>query len=416
MDEFDMKLNKYYLDYYKVPESLNENVNNILNSINRNKYRTKNKKVLSLNFIDRLIKTFVSIIMSLSVLSYGTIKTVELYEKYVQNKTSIVNDNKKDDLSLIISKINAEAWFSYDENFDNGMDKIYYKEGTEIPDVYYRVISNMDQYNNSIEIWKDLPNMNDSSFIENDLVVFSYFEKYHDGLQVEEVYVDENDNTVIKLSDINCIDYEEEKVDKFQFLAVIVPKNLIKDRIVFDVIPGTDYISNYGYTALSNLNKDYIESGKALEENSVLYTIDKAFKGENGNIQNANIIKEFADNVNNGKDCAIRVVLLFDNKEFSTVIANGLRYTQKDGEPNYKYLNAIIRDVIYKDGKFHVYYVNVDEENNLIDPIFMKGGDKLDYIEDEITKNGKTYKDVDLRVYFENRDVNEQIISCLISY
>ena len=376
MDNFDMLLKEDLKKYYQNTTLLNDVVVNTLQKIPRKDYKSQNIKIINLNIIDRVIKILVSIIMSVTVLSYGAIKTAEIYEKYQQNHA------KADTTQNIKNVLNRVNLLSSNIDIANGgidnvgklseeNDMVTFVNGVWI---YCRVIDSIEKLRENQGLWSNLPQMTEEELKESNIIIFRGIINI-DGVQIEDIIKKDN-KTIFVFSDRLGDSTQRESGNRNYAFYVIVPKDLCAEKFEFEFIPGTDSIEKYGFTPMSQLDLNYIKNNKALDENCLVeYCTDEGIQ-----YNNVDSIEEFIKKYENNEDTAFRYVEYFDVDDSKLLITDNPLFEEK--------FKMVVIDVIYLKGKYNFYETHYGTDGKAVFCSYIKGYDTIISISQDVFEKG----------------------------
>lgn len=345
MNKLDNEVINITKSFLTPPDDFDIKINNTLKTMYRRNTKAKSKFI---KLYEKILKFFITLISLLSVTSLAGYAGYKIYDNYNQKQgilyktqTGLFQNKKMED--FIRGYIDNE-WFEY------------------------KIINNYKEYLEYKDLISNVIVMTEEDFNNNILLILSWSEFYpKDGLKIENVEVIEN-KTIVTLSDR---DMTGERVSSDSAIMTVIPKELIKEELNFNIIPGTEQITKYGFTEMKNITKDYIYN-KGLEEGVIISEF------ETQTLYNKESLDTFLDKVEKGEECAIRNIRVFQ-KEYQ----NGALMSM----PGDDYEFAVI-DTIYKDGKFYQYGAGYSKSDNKFKySSFKKDGINIRKIDDTPEKD-----------------------------
>jgi hypothetical protein len=266
-------------------------------------------------------------------------------EHYKVSKTAI---NLKDDTSIIAS----------DENW------IYDKENM----LKYKIIDNLEDYETAKNIYDSIPSIN---FDEEYLLLIQIQSATITELNIVESKADDT-TTYITLGNTKLENSDDNTSNNR--MCFTLDNELKRDNINFKIIPGSNEIVEYGFTAMEDITLDYFDK-KAYDENCLV--LDSF-----GNVlSDKNILYNFMANSENG---ALRVIKEIDDEDIEG-------YSLK------------VMDIVYENGEYYYFHAMYNEKGNSY-PISISGGKKINL---EKISNNEYY------LYIEKEDGTNTRISII---
>lgn len=341
MNEFDIELKSLNISYLNPPKDFDEKIEKTLSTM----YRRENKKKSNIQIIiEKIVRFFIMLLSLLTVTSAAIYTGNAIYDKYIQKNLQKNEDNEVN-YNILMNSLNEDEFTKVNI--------------TSIDSLYYKLISNIDKYNELKDLWESFPIMTEKDFKDKSLLLVVWSNPKN-GLKVENIEVIGN-ITNITFSDKDMVG---DNSVKHSSLGILIDNNLIKDEFKFNTIPGTDIIKNYGYTLMSDITTDYIEN-VAKNEGCVI-------TDWNTNVlYNEDNIAKFIKNTENNINSAIRSIQIYDEKDSEFI------FGEKDA------LRYLVIDTIYENGAFNQYITIYGKDDKIYESCFQKDGIKIIYEEDE---------------------------------
>lgn len=260
------KLQKYFnKNYYNKDDNFKVIVSKIIEEENINI-----KTNIFLNFFKVVATTIISLVAT-SGLVFASVK---IYNEYIKNKGEIQSKN------LYLTEDGL-----YSSDYTNGM--LYDRE----THLYYKIITNMEDYNKYKNILEELPEMNEETFINNFLILIcgtGSRDPHETDLEISEVTAD-SETTYLTLKQKDNPNYD--KTDTT--LYAILDKELLRDKVKLELyIPE---IESEKFIAIEDLPDTYsieeaLKDGcfvendfKILSQNK--YELDELIENSKNNIE-----------------------------------------------------------------------------------------------------------------------------------
>lgn len=309
MNKFDNEIINLTKNCLVPPSDFDIKIDNTLKTMYRREIKQKSKFI---KVYEKVLKFFITLVSLLSVTSLAGYTGYIIYDNY--NQANVV---------------------VYETQYGNFNTQLYEDSfivsDTDTDFLEYIVLDNIDKYLTYKELIENIPLMEESDFKEKVLLMLVWRYTPKDGLKIENIEV-ENEKTIVTLSDRDMTGHRL----KHSIIMTVVPRELIKDEIVFDIIPGTEYISNYNFTIMSDVDKEYIYN-QGIKEGCIITDWNNKL------IYNENKLYEFLNKVEQGENCAIRNIRVFNQENITWLDEVG---------DNCEF--AII-DTIYENGRFYQY-------------------------------------------------------------
>lgn len=220
------EIQKYFQNKYY---NKNENYKAILSEIREDKIMNRNK-------ILKAISTAVLTLLGATTIAFAS---TQIYNNYIKEKNSV--DTVKT-FGVGESYIDDESVISLEDMFLNPNDILHHK-----------IITNINDYNRYKKRINELPEMTESSFDENFLVVVAntMFRQPHErDLELYDVTADETTTHIIMKQKENP-DYNK----KGNIWYAVVDKTLLRENVETKI--EHKYIENPNFVKLSELPDDY---------------------------------------------------------------------------------------------------------------------------------------------------------------
>lgn len=312
MNKLDNEVINITKSFLTPSEDFDFKINNTLKTMYRRNTKAKSEFI---KIYEKILKFFITLVSLLSVTSLAGYAGYKIYDKFNQ-KQGILYETQ-------------EGVFQNKrmEYFTKGyIDKEWFE---------YKIVNNYNEYSKYKDIISNIILMDEIDFKDNVLLIMSWSEFYpKDGLKIENVEATEN-KTIVTLSDR---DMTGDRVSTDSVIMTVIPKELIKEELNFNIIPGTEQITKYGFTEMKDITTEYVY-GKGVEEGVII----SEFATET--LYNKESLETFLDKVEKGEECAIRNIRVFQ-EEYQEGINIGL--------PGDYYEFAVI-DTVYENGKFYQY-------------------------------------------------------------
>ena len=260
------KLQKYFnKNYYNKDDNFKVIVSKIIEEENIN---------IKTNMFFNFFKIIATTIISLVATSGLVFASVKIYNEYIKNKGEI----QSDDLYR-----SSDGYYSI--NFKQNM---LYDDSVNL---YYKIITNIDDYNKFKHILKDLPVMNAEDF-NNDFLIFicdaGARNPHEQDLEISEVTAD-SEITYLTLKQKEKPNYEKNNIT----LYAILDKELLRDKVKLEIsIPE---IKSEKFIAIENLPDTYsiedaLKDGCFVENDSKIlsenkYELDELIENSKNSIE-----------------------------------------------------------------------------------------------------------------------------------
>lgn len=308
------EIQKYFQNKYY---NKNENYKAILSEIREDKIMNKNK----------ILKTILTAILTLLGATTIAFASTQIYNNYIKEKNSV--DTVKT-FGVGESYIDDESVISLEDMFLNPNDILHHK-----------IITNINDYNRYKKRIKELPEMTESNFDENFLVVVAntMFRQPHErDLELYDVTADETTTHIIMKQKENP-DYNK----KGNIWYAVVDKTLLRENVETKI--EHKYIENPNFVKLSELPDNYSISD-AIKDGCF---VEDKYKVLSDNIY---AIDEFIEKTEKNENAFIRVYSKYDDY-------------------------IIIKDVEYKNGLFTTNTITSENRNILVNTFnFIEKGNK----------------------------------------
>ena len=253
------------LSYKETADILGETLQNTKSLVHRGKKQLR--IILLKKGFDEMNKVAKVIIILLCVsifLTGGVYGAVKIYNEYIKNQTTTESAGlykDKNDITTYESDLRLNDMKMVEEE-EEGM--------------YYKIITNIKDYNKYKKRVSALPDMTEEDFKENFLAIFTWerpkraFEK---DCEIGEVKI-ENNTSYIILKQKENPNYEENS----NILAGVISKEKLKENV--KVIVEKKSLDTRGFAKVSDLPKDYsvedaIKDGCFVIEGNILKSKDK---------------------------------------------------------------------------------------------------------------------------------------------
>ena len=271
--------------------------------------------------------------------------STNIYKEYIKSKDAIASKD--------IFKVEDNPAVFYDFEITKNM------EYNEYLHLYYKVITNMEEYNTFKNKENKLPELTENDFIQNAMIIVlsaSPREPHETDLTISEVKSDETTSYII-VKQNNNPNYESEN----NMLYMIVDKTVLKENVKLEM----EYPkSNSDYVDLEKLPENYSEDD-ALKDGCFVEVDHKVLSN------NKYAIDEFLNNANNGEESYIRI------------------YSKIGGDID-------IQDLQYKDGIFVLKSFDLQERKLYVNSAkYMFKRQHKDCLYGYSLKNYDMYVDVD---------------------
>lgn len=269
------KLQEYFKKQYY---NKNNNYKAILSEIRKDEYMKKNN-------IFKIISTAILTLLGTTSLVFASTK---IYNEYIKEQNKLQ--------STLIWQ-NGSGISDYETDLtQNDMIR------SETSNLYYKIITNMEDYNKYKSRINELPKMSKDSFNENFLVIvasINYMELRDRDLTIVDVLADET-TTHITLKQKENPDYNN--CDNIWY--AIVDNSQLRDNVEAEI--EYEYIKNPGFVELSELPKEY-NTEEALK--------DGCFVEDKNEVLSDNIyaIDEFIKKTENSENAFIRIYSKYNN-------------------------------------------------------------------------------------------------------
>lgn len=192
--------------------------------------------------------------------------------------------------------------------------------------IYYKKIYTYEEYLTYLNLEDNLTEMSEDEFNDNFLIIIVLDSGRYDKLYIENISIDK---------DLLNIDLRKPNVNNSEYimgdyvLSAKIPKEFDKENISINILPGTEDMPS-NYTFLENLTEDYIKEQAYLEgciviENNTLLS------------NNKEVLDSFVSDTKKNINSTLRIV----------------------SYGNYIDVNIVIKDVIYKNGKYYISTCNI---------------------------------------------------------
>lgn len=298
-----------------------KNYKSILSEIKKEENMIKKRKIF------KIISTAILTLLGTTSIVFASAK---IYNEYIKQQSNITSSD-------------------YDINIQDltQSDMIRVESSNIYQTMYYKIITNMQDYNKYKAKIKELLEMTEEAFNENFLVVIvgiNYLEKEDRNLTIKTVYADETTTHIILKQNENP-DFENYN----NVWTAVVDKSQLRDNI--EIKKETDYIQNSEFVSLSDLPENYSVED-ALKDGCFVEDKNKVLS------ENVNAIDEFIKKAENGEDAFIRIYSKFNDS-----------YSVKDLE----YKDKLFTFNVKVSGNERIYVYNYKEimkgykkDNNLV--------------------------------------------------
>lgn len=260
------KLQKYFnKNYYNKDDNFKVIVSKIIEEENIN---------IKTNIFFNFFKIIATAIISLVATSGLVFASVKIYNEYIKNKGEIQSD------ALYLTEDGL-----YSSDYTNGM--LYDRE----THLYYKIITNMKDYNKYKNILDKLPEMTKETFINNFLILIcgtGSRDPHETDLEISEVTAN-SEITYLTLKQKENPNYEKNSIT----LYAILDKELLRDKVKLEIsIPE---IKSEKFIAIENLPDTYsiedaLKDGCFVENDSKIlsenkYELDELIENSKNNIE-----------------------------------------------------------------------------------------------------------------------------------
>lgn len=312
-----------------------KNYKSILSEIKKEENMIKKRKIF------KIISTAILTLLGTTSIVFASAK---IYNEYIKQQSNITSSD-------------------YDINIQDltQSDMIRVENSNIYQTMYYKIITNMQDYNKYKAKIKELLEMTEEAFNENFLVVIvgiNYLEKEDRNLTIKTVYADETTTHIILKQNENP-DFENYN----NVWTAVVDKSQLRDNI--EIKKETDYIQNSEFVSLSDLPENYSVED-ALKDGCFVEDKNKVLS------ENVNAIDEFIKKAENGEDAFIRIYSKFN--DFYSV--KDIEYKDKlftynvkvsENERIYVYNYKEIMKGYKKDNNLVRYYLTDDKDGYGVD-------------------------------------------------
>lgn len=253
-----------------------KNYKSILSEIKKEENMIKKRKIF------KIISTAILTLLGTTSIVFASAK---IYNEYIKQQSNITSSD-------------------YDINIQDltQSDMIRVESSNIYQTMYYKIITNMQDYNKYKAKIKELLEMTEEAFNENFLVVIvgiNYLEKEDRNLTIKTVYADETTTHIILKQNENP-DFENYN----NVWTAVVDKSQLRDNI--EIKKETDYIQNNEFVSLSDLPENYSVED-ALKDGCFVEDKNKVLS------ENVNAIDEFIKKAENGENAFIRIYSKFND-------------------------------------------------------------------------------------------------------
>lgn len=253
-----------------------KNYKSILSEIKKEENMIKKRKIF------KIISTAILTLLGTTSIVFASAK---IYNEYIKQQSNITSSD-------------------YDINIQDltQSDMIRVESSNIYQTMYYKIITNMQDYNKYKAKIKELLEMTEEAFNENFLVVIvgiNYLEKEDRNLTIKTVYADETTTHIILKQNENP-DFENYN----NVWTAVVDKSQLRDNI--EIKKEIDYIQNSEFVSLSDLPENYSVED-ALKDGCFVEDKNKVLS------ENVNAIDEFIKKAENGEDAFIRIYSKFND-------------------------------------------------------------------------------------------------------
>lgn len=253
-----------------------KNYKSILSEIKKEENMIKKRKIF------KIISTAILTLLGTTSIVFASAK---IYNEYIKQQSNITSSD-------------------YDINIQDltQSDMIRVENSNIYQTMYYKIITNMQDYNKYKAKIKELLEMTEEAFNENFLVVIvgiNYLEKEDRNLTIKTVYADETTTHIILKQNENP-DFENYN----NVWTAVVDKSQLRDNI--EIKKEIDYIQNSEFVSLSDLPENYSVED-ALKDGCFVEDKNKVLS------ENVNAIDEFIKKAENGEDAFIRIYSKFND-------------------------------------------------------------------------------------------------------
>ena len=260
------KLQKYFnKNYYNKDDNFKVIVSKIIEEENIN---------IKTNIFFNFFKIIATAIISLVATSGLVFASVKIYNEYIKNKGEIQSD------ALYLTEDGL-----YSSDYTNGM--LYDRE----THLYYKIITNMKDYNKYKNILDKLPEMTKETFINNFLILIcgtGSRDPHETDLEISEVTAN-SEITYLTLKQKENPNYEKNSIT----LYAILDKELLRDKVKLEIsIPE---IKSEKFIAIENLPDTYsiedaLKDGCFVENDSKIlsenkYELDELIENSKNSIE-----------------------------------------------------------------------------------------------------------------------------------
>jgi hypothetical protein len=311
MDRVDKKIKNMLNDYSKLPNNYDKQIENMIEKIEFKKESCYKKE--RLNFKKIIIEIVTLIITTATI---GVFANSVLFNKKIISYKDSIESNKIESLEMT--------------------------EYSEIKGLKYKIIDNENDYNLIQSVYEEIPNVD---FKNEFLILVEFNYGANDGLNIENIDKNEDVTTITFGNSLLVPSKTFENK-----LCVTISNDYKSQNYKFEIIPGTNSISNYGLTPLENLKANYYED-VAKNENVII--LDEF---ANTSISNKIKLDDFLEKTANNENTAIRLV-----KKASDLDIN---------EKNFAFR---VYDLIYENGEYYYFSLNMKNDNTHDEPYSIKG-------------------------------------------
>lgn len=253
-----------------------KNYKSILSEIKKEENMIKKRKIF------KIISTAILTLLGTTSIVFASAK---IYNEYIKQQSNITSSD-------------------YDINIQDltQSDMIRVENSNIYQTMYYKIITNMQDYNKYKAKIKELLEMTEEAFNENFLVVIvgiNYLEKEDRNLTIKTVYADETTTHIILKQNENP-DFENYN----NVWTAVVDKSQLRDNI--EIKKEIDYIQNSEFVSLSDLPENYSVED-ALKDGCFVEDKNKVLS------ENVNAIDEFIKKAENGENAFIRIYSKFND-------------------------------------------------------------------------------------------------------
>ena len=300
------------LSYKETAEILGESLGNIKTLIHRGKKQLRKLLIAKgFNEMNKASKVIVIVLLASIMLSGVALAGVTIYNQFIKQKDE-VNSRGLFDTGNGITTYEVDLMAN---------DMTWNAE----PRLYHRIITNMDDYNKYKSRVSQLPDMVESDFNENFLVIVAnenVRQRHEKDMTIYKVEADDT-TTHITMKQKENPNYENDS----NIWYAIVNKSQLRDSA--DVQIEQHRVSTDQYARLEDLPKDYTVE-QAISDGCIV-TVDNRLVSNN-----LDVLDSYVDKTKNGEAAYIRVYRKYANEIEINDFAfeNGIYYQTRDATRN----------------------------------------------------------------------------------